>query len=170
MIRFTDPTEADAERIATIGRETFATTFGHLYSAADLEAFLEENHSTATAAGLLAKPGYRFRLVEDAEGLAGYAMLAPNNLPHVPETANAIELKRFYFLPRLHGVGAAQQLMDWCLDHGRSAGHDLMSLSVYADNHRARRFYEKHGFREAGSYFFRVGSQLDDERVYVRPL
>ena len=40
-----------------------------------------------------------------------------------------------------------------------------MTLSVYVDNHRARRFYEKRGFEEVGQYKFMVGNHEDDDRI-----
>lgn len=172
-IRFrdADPTAPhDLRTVAEIGRATFIATFGPDYSAEDLSAFLEEQHSEAAVARCLADPRAAVRLVEDGEGLAGFALLAPNGLPHVPAGADPIEIKRFYLLPRLHGRGVADALMAWCLERGRTNGHDLMTLSVFSENHRAKAFYARHGFREVGSYLFRVGSQLDDERVWVRPL
>jgi ribosomal protein S18 acetylase RimI-like enzyme len=40
-----------------------------------------------------------------------------------------------------------------------------MLLSVYIDNHRARRFYERYGFEEVGRYAFPVGGTIDDDRI-----
>ena len=45
----------------------------------------------------------------------------------------------------------------------RGARH--MQLSVYVDNHRARRFYERYGFEPVGRYDFMVGSHADDDLV-----
>lgn len=172
-IRYRDPDPTDPAEIATvaaIGAETFVTTFGQLYTPLDLAAFIADNHSPAAAHRFLTDPKNIFRLVEDAQGCCGYAMLSPNGLPHVPADARAIEIKRFYLLPRLHGRGVADALMDWCVATARSSRHTLLTLSVFSDNHRALRFYARHGFTEAGRYVFLVGEQQDDERVYVRPL
>jgi RimJ/RimL family protein N-acetyltransferase len=38
-------------------------------------------------------------------------------------------------------------------------------LSVYVDNHRARRFYERHGFEPVGRYDFMVGSHADEDLI-----
>ena len=40
-----------------------------------------------------------------------------------------------------------------------------MLLSVYIDNHRARRFYERYGFEEVGRHQFRIGDMIDDDRI-----
>ena len=47
----------------------------------------------------------------------------------------------------------------------RRRGCKHIQLSVYVDNHRARRFYEKRGFVEVGRYEFKVGNHIDDDRV-----
>ncbi len=167
---YRDATPADAVLLARIGTETFVTTFGHLYSAADLNAFLIENHSEAAAAAVLAKPGYATRLVHVGEAVAGYAMLCPADLPHLDPTLPTIELKRLYLQPGHFGMGLADALMDWTQDVARARGAAILALSVFSDNHRAMRFYQRHGFTEAGRYHFRVGQQLDEEFVYIKRL
>ena len=47
-----------------------------------------------------------------------------------------------------HGAGVAQQLMDWVIDRGPRRGATSIYLSVFIDNHRARRFYERYGFED----------------------
>lgn len=169
-ITYRDATPADARALAAIGRDTFLQTFGALYRADDLAAFLADNHSPEAARRFLADPAAAFRLVEDANGLAGYAMLAPDTLPFADPGHRAIEIKRFYLLAHLHGRGAADTLMDWALANARAARYDGVSLSVFSDNHRAKRFYARHGFEEVGRYVFMVGKQADDERVWRRSL
>ena len=63
------------------------------------------------------------------------------------------------------GHGVAQEMMDWAIRHGREHGAREIILSVYVDNHRARRFYQRYGFEEIGAYAFRVGETIDDDRL-----
>ena len=48
-------------------------------------------------------------------------------------------------------------------------GDDLY-LSVFVDNTRARKFYERWGFVAEGSYAFMVGTHADEDIVMRRPL
>lgn len=164
------PTPGDAAALAAIGAATFVDTFGHLYRAQDLRAFLDGDHSPAAAAALLARPGVaaRFALLEGT--IAGYAVVAPNALPHVPAKLRAAELKRLYLLPALQGAGVADALMDWAEGVARAAGFEAMALSVFSDNHRAKRFYARRGFTHLGDYRFLVGAQADLEHVWMKPL
>jgi diamine N-acetyltransferase len=40
-----------------------------------------------------------------------------------------------------------------------------MYLTVYTDNHRARRLYGRYGFEEVGPYSFMVGEQADEDII-----
>lgn len=160
---FRDATPADAAAIDAVFRESFQATFAHLYAAEDLATFLARFTVHGWAAEI-ADPGFAFRVIEDAEGIAGYCKLGPISLPATPE-GPAIELRQLYLLERAKGSGAAQALMDWAIATGRARGAGEIWLSVYTDNHRARRFYARYGFEDRGPYAFMVGNHADEDRL-----
>jgi len=45
-----------------------------------------------------------------------------------------------------------------------------MFLSVFIDNHRARRFYARYGFKQVGRYDFMVGTHADHDLILRREL
>jgi RimJ/RimL family protein N-acetyltransferase len=47
----------------------------------------------------------------------------------------------------------------------KRGGLSELYLTVYIDNHRARRFYERYGFVPVGSYEFMVGSHVDEDII-----
>jgi len=169
-ITYRDATPADAPALARIGADTFTITFGHLYSATNLSDFLAENHSEAAAAAFIAKPNYATRLAHAGDTLAGYAMLSPAALPHLDPARATLELKRLYLMPAHFGAGIADALMEWMYGVAAERQADSLALSVFSENPRAMRFYQRHGFAPVGEYRFRVGSQLDREFVYVKHL
>ncbi|MHA6718168.1 N-acetyltransferase family protein [Sphingomonas sp. RS6] len=160
---FRDATPADAAAIDALFRESFAATFGHLYAPEDLASFLGR-FTVEGWAEELADPAFAFRVIEDAEGIAGYCRLGPISLPATPE-GPAIELRQLYLRERAKGSGAAQALMDWALATARGRGATELWLSVYVDNHRAKRFYQRYGFEDQGPYAFMVGSHADEDRL-----
>ena len=60
------------------------------------------------------------------------------------------EVGPFYVVPEAQGTGAADLLMEALVTHARELGVTQLELSVAADNPRAVRFYERHGFRQEG--------------------
>jgi diamine N-acetyltransferase len=163
MIRYRDATPADLPAIDALFRESFVATFGHLYSAENLATFLAKFTAEAWAEEF-ATPGLAFRLAEDDEGLVGYCKVGPVTLP-VASDAGAIELRQLYLRERGKGTGAAQALMGWAIDTARARGAATLWLSVYIDNHRAKRFYERYGFVDRGRYSFMVGDHEDEDRL-----
>ena len=154
---------ADASAMAALGRRTFTETFGHLYKPEDLAAFLL-SHNEEGWARELADPNFAVRIGEaDGEPVA-YAKLGPPSLPFEPK-GHPIELRQFYVLQPWQGAGVATQLMDWALAEAKARGADELYLSVFTDNHRARRFYERYGFRFVQTYAFVVGSHADEDHI-----
>jgi len=161
MIEYRDAGAGDAATLAALFAEAFTDTFGTLYHPADLAAFLA-GHTAAHWTAQLADPAYAIRIGE-AEGVAGaFVKLGPPSLP-IERTRPSIELRQLYVLPAHKGSGAAQAAMDWVIATARARGAQDLFLSVYIDNHRARRFYERYGFERIGSYHFMVGNHADED-------
>ena len=163
MIIYRDATADDAAILARLGADSFTATFGHLYAPDDLSLFLQ-NHSPAAWAAELANPAFAVRIVEADGAAIGYAKLGPPQLPFTPSGTPA-ELRQLYVLAPWHGAGVAAALMDWIVAPARERGADEVFLSVFTDNARARRFYERRGFEPVGTYHFMVGTHADEDIV-----
>jgi GNAT superfamily N-acetyltransferase len=162
-LTFRDARPDDAPQLARLGARTFFETFGHLYDPADLAIFLA-GHAVAEWEKQLADPAFATRVGEADGQLGAYAKVGPPSLPFEPRGA-AAELRQFYLLTPWHGTGGATELMGWVLDQARARGAAHLYLSVFIDNHRARRFYARHGFVEEGPYTFMVGNHADEDIV-----
>jgi ribosomal protein S18 acetylase RimI-like enzyme len=156
-------TPVDAGALAELGAQTFTDTFGHLYQQDDLEIFLQ-NHSTANWEKELRDPAFEVRVAERDGQLVGYVKLGPPHLPFEPR-GEAAELRQLYVLEEMKGQGIAQELIQWAIERARDLGADYLYLSVFTENHRARRFYEKYDFEPEGTYAFMVGSHADEDIV-----
>ena len=153
----------DAAELAELGAATFVDTFGHLYRPDDLALFLT-SHTAAAWANELADPAFAVRVAEGDGGLIGYAKLGPPHLPFEPR-GEAAELRQLYVVEAAKGGGIARTLIEWVIDRARARCADHLYLSVFTENHRARRFYEKFGFEEEGTYAFMVGNHADEDIV-----
>jgi GNAT superfamily N-acetyltransferase len=163
MIAYRDAGPEDAAMLAELGRRTFAETFGHLYKPEDLAAFLT-THNEEKWRSELADPAFAVRVAEEGGTAAAYAKIGPPTLPFEPRGPST-ELRQFYVLKPWHGRGIAAELMAWALAEARRRGAEDLYLSVFVDNHRARRFYERYGFTFVGTYAFVVGNHEDEDHV-----
>jgi GNAT superfamily N-acetyltransferase len=162
-IEWRDAGPGDAATLAAIGRDSFTETFGPLYTPENLAAFLV-SHSEENWRGELSDPRFAVRLAEAGGRAAAYAKLGPPSLP-VEAGAGTIELRQFYVLKPWQGAGLAATMMDWVLAEARARGAGEIQLSVFVDNARARRFYERYGFECVGQYHFMVGTHADDDLI-----
>jgi diamine N-acetyltransferase len=162
-ISYRNATPRDADALSALGTATFVATFGHLYQPNDLEIFLQ-NHDPEVWTKELADPAFAVRVAELDGKMVGYAKLGPPHLPFEPR-GEAAELRQLYVLEEMKGQGIAQALIEWIIDRARERRADHLYLSVFTENHRARRFYEKYGFEPEGTYAFMVGSHADEDIV-----
>lgn len=163
-----DAIAADLRAIDRVFRQSFCDTFAHLYRSEDLAAFLGEFTPRAWAEEF-ADPRYRFRVAEIDGEIVGFLKLGPSELP-IESGARAIEYRQIYVLKEHHGSGIAATLTDWAIAEARRLGFEELYLTVYVDNHRARRFYERYGFEAVGRYDFMVGSHADEDIIMRKTL
>ena len=162
-VTYRDATLADAVALNQLFRHSFAATFGHLYAPADLAAFLA-GFTPERWADELASPDFAFRIAEQDGAAVGYAKLGPEALP-IKGRGPAIELRQLYLAEAAKGTGVAHELMDWAIATARARGAVELWLSVFTGNPRARQFYDRYGFKDAGPYAFMVGSHADEDRL-----
>ena len=161
-IDYRDATVADGALLGGIARATFIETFGQLYRLDDLESFLAAGSDEAYAAEL-ADRGLDVRFAT-AKGIAvGFCKVGPLRLPATGASPRALELRQLYVFRPWFGSGIGAALTRWAIERAMARGADELWLSVFTENHRARRFYAKHGFVEVGPYQFMVGEQADED-------
>ena len=172
--RFAEPrvralSVADAARYSAFAERLFRETYADGYDPADIDEYIAHAFSLEKQASELNEPGGRVLVIEDdRNGLLGYAHLRQSPAPPALAGRFALEISRFYVDRPWHGSGLARVLMAACIAEGRSRGADAMWLLVYQDNGRAVAFYEKAGFKRAGTQPFKLGSRVDQDWVMVR--
>jgi ribosomal protein S18 acetylase RimI-like enzyme len=159
---------ADAATLDRIFDTSFCDTFAHLYQPADLELFLS-GFGIGDWEAHLGDPQFACRIAEVDRVAVGYVKIGPLKLP-VETDGPALLLDQLYVLKEHHGAGIAHELMDWAFDEARRRGARQLFLTVYVDNHRARRFYDRYGFEAVGRYDFMVGNHADEDIIMRKML
>jgi diamine N-acetyltransferase len=150
MIEYRPPQPKEVEALATLSRDTFREAFAHLYSAEDLALFEAAVYASEVIAAELASPNRSYLVAYDGEQMIGYCKIG--------------------FDKTLDYDGVAQHLTDWAVAEARTVNADALLLSVYSDNPRGQRFYQKNGFAYVADTYFMVGNHRDDEFLYLKPL
>jgi ribosomal protein S18 acetylase RimI-like enzyme len=161
-------TSTDAEQVADIGRLTFAESFGRLYPARDLAAYLDQAYSPAAVRAALEDPAFAAWLVETPDGLVDHALAGPCNLPHAEVTPACGELKRLYLLKAWQGRGWGSRLLRDAISWLEQDGPRTLWIGVWSQNLAARRLYSRISFAKVGEYRFQVGRSLDREFILWR--
>ena len=167
-ISYRDGIPEDAAAVDRLFKSVFCETFGHLYSPEDLAAFLAQ-FTVEGWRGELTNPDFAFEVAEDAGELIGYAKLGPMKLP-LEDDRPAILLSQLYVDNAHHGAGISHRLMDRAFAEAKGRGKERLYLTVFTENHRARRFYERLGFEAVGEYDFMVGNQADQDIIMRKTL
>ena len=168
MISYRQAAADDAEALDRIFDTSFCDTFAHLYASEDLQFFLA-SYSLEDWRADIDDPAFAIRVAEVDGAAVGYIKLGPLKLP-IETDGPALLLDQLYVLKEHHGEGIAQALMDWGIDEARRRGARQMFLTVFVDNHRARRFYDRYGFEAVGRYDFMVGNHADEDIIMRKTL
>ena len=96
------------------------------------------------------EPGDTRAWVVEREGrVAGFAFTGPGRDPDLPRAAG--DLYALYVEPAAVGTGLGRELFARAVDDLSERGFDPVVVWVLRENERARRFYERAGFREDGA-------------------
>jgi diamine N-acetyltransferase len=167
-ISYRTPKPCEAAALADLARTTFCDTFAHLYTPDDLALFLDAHKTEAVFARTLSDGRHIFRVAEQDGRMVGYCKLGLDatllDLP--PGWEGGIELKELYLAQGAQGAGVGPALMDWALAEARAARAPVIILSVWSENFRAQRFYERYGFSHIADTYFMVGTHRDDEFLF----
>ena len=171
MIAYRNAVPGDGAELAVMARTCFIETFGHLYRAEDLAAFLDQTFGADGLPSQIGNPDFAICLATDDGAIVGFAKLGPNALPFPDaEGSNAVELYQLYVLASHHGAGVGPALLDWSIATARAGGGDTLALTVFVDNRRAQAFYRRYGFVDVGRFDFAVGDHIDEDRLMVLAL
>ena len=166
MIDYRDATPADGPELDVMAKQVWIETFGHSAPPADIAAYLAQGYGPeGTLIRDLADPHIRYRLATDDAAIVGYAKLVDPWLPREAIAPGGLQLSQLYVAATHHGRGVADVLMRWAIGTAVAWHADALYLTVWEENARARRFYEKRGFVHIGDYAFRTGTQIDRDLI-----
>jgi ribosomal protein S18 acetylase RimI-like enzyme len=143
---------------------------------AEIAHYVAQNFSAANFTQLLADKGTLVMCAWDGWVAAGFLVLKISSACPIESaiesaiehtSTQAAELQRLYVLPEYHGSGASQLLLSSALALCAKEQRRAVWLTVFSENARAIKFYNKSGFAKVGSIHFKMGSELHLDDVML---
>jgi ribosomal protein S18 acetylase RimI-like enzyme len=154
-------TRDDASLLAELAARTFRESSPNTHHA-DLESYVGENFTREKLMTRLSVMNAPALILEKCGQAIGYALLSPGTPPdQLVRAPHSIQIKWFYILKDWTGHKLGDVLMARCLEHVKYSGFETIWLSVWRNNERAIRFYERWGFRKVGVCDFVLGGDED---------
>ncbi|MGW0970358.1 N-acetyltransferase family protein [Streptomyces sp. NPDC002516] len=148
--RVREMTLADCARVAEIRVRGWQSAYEGLIPRTYLDGLSVTEDAERRRRRLEEGDGSVVNLVAERDGsVAGWACHGPHRDGEV--RSGDVELYAIYVHPDLLGRGVGQALLRESVRRCAAAGHERMLLWVLKENTRARRFYERAGFRPDGA-------------------
>lgn len=157
-IIYREATPMDAQKLLvhlhTVGRETDNLTFGadSFNISPEREARFISRFSSAEKDVML--------VALDGDIVVGNAIIAHNRIPRLSHRAElSVTVLRDYW-----GQGIGTRLIEMLVDFSQRVGHEVITLTVRADNDRAIALYTKCGFTRVGEMknYFKISGVSHD--------
>jgi GNAT superfamily N-acetyltransferase len=150
---------ADARAIADVHVRTWQAAYRHAFPADVLDNLSVDEREAGWRARL--GEGWVAWVAESESVVCGFAAVGPSRTEQ-----DTGELYAIYVQPESWGTGAARELMAAAKEWFSQEGFATAMLWVLADNPRARRFYEREGWRAEGTRVDTVRGTEVEEALY----
>jgi len=169
MIKIKLATELDTEVLASLGKTTYAESHGHfIENENDLIKYLRKNFSVSKTKEDLNNSKNLFYIIYVDDAPVGYAKLVLNAKHKSVASQNNCRLERIYILNDFIPLKLGQQFLTFLVENAKALKLDTMWLSVYIENYRAIRFYERNEFKNVGKLNFIVNGKGYENIVFSK--
>lgn len=115
--------------------------------------------------GAIDNPDRRTLVMIDGDKIIGTSSYCKSRFDDYKDWGEIISI---YFLPEYIGKGYGKQLLEKAVEELKAMGFKTIFLWVLEDNHRAKNFYERFGFKYSGEYLENnIGGKQLRELQYV---
>ncbi len=142
-------TAADACDVAKVQVASSQFVYSSLLTTEYLDSQSVDNHEATWRHRFETMTGFEVWLAVDAETVVGFAAINPSD--ELDAGHDAAELGFLYVAPDLIGHGVGRQLFEHLVQRLGERGFRDATMWVFAENVRARRFYERLGWQSDGA-------------------
>jgi ribosomal protein S18 acetylase RimI-like enzyme len=153
-------TEADAELIADLSRQTFYESFAADNTKENMDKFMNEQFTKQKLMYEVKQPWQLFFLAYINDEPVGYVKLREGTVPMQLDIKSCLEIARIYSVQDRIGKGVGKKLMQTCHEIAKQKGKKTLWLGVWKENRRAIDFYTAWGFEIFGEQEFVLGDDV----------
>lgn len=155
----------EAAILQKISTETFIETFGSANTAENMSKFLDENFSFSRITEELKDVHAKIFFATIRNEPVGYLKVNLQKEIVGNGQQNGMEISRIYVRKIFQGKNIGRMLFEKALSIAEEYCHIYIWLGVWENNPKAIRFYEKLGFKNAGSHLFKLGDDLQRDII-----
>ncbi len=171
MIKIKIASKTDIEVLALLGRLTWAESHGHyIEDKNDVSKYLNENFSVFKTKQNVNNPKQIFYIIYVDDLPVGYAKLVLDTSNENITAPNSCQLERIFILNDFIPLKIGQRLLTFVEKQAKKMQLDTMWLTVYIENNRAIRFYERNEFKNVGELNFIVNGKGYENIVFSKTI
>ncbi|KAF7535167.1 hypothetical protein G7054_g5607 [Neopestalotiopsis clavispora] len=166
-------TEQESSSMAKLGGSVFTATFGHSVSSEDLDEFLKTTYSPEAVLAEFSDTSKLYLVARSGDGsVVGIAQLQ-HGKTHAsvdgPDHEIAV-MQKVYVDSSMHGQGVGSRLIQAIEDLAREKGVKKLWLTVWEENVKAQRLYQRLGYERTGEIDFATGECIQTDYVLTKRL
>ncbi len=139
---------SDAEALGEVHSESWRAAYKGIVPDEVLEAFTSENRAKQIGEMIAKDMECTAIALKDGKA-AGFACIGGCRDEDLGEPYG--EVWGIYVKPEYFRSGAGTEILNWSMEELKKRGYKSVSLWVLEQNNRARKFYEKQGFKHDGT-------------------
>ena len=149
----------DLSLLIELSVNTFIETFAAQNTDANMKEYLSTRMTEKQLSKELKNPDSEFFFAYVETECIGYLKLNFNSAQVETVFNNtAFEIERIYLLNSHQGIKLGSQLLEWCIEYGKSKNYKKLWLGVWEFNYKAIGFYKHKKFKPFDQHVFQLGT------------
>lgn len=160
----------DLEELRELSIRTFTDAFSAQNTPENMVAYITSSFERDKLLVELMDPDSYFYFAKLNGQTTGYLKLNVASAQSDLTDQHGMEIERIYVSSEYQGQRIGASLINFALLHAKRLGKDFIWLGVWEKNERAIDFYRRFGFQEFGRHPFMLGSELQTDLLFKRPI
>ncbi len=160
--------ESQLTELTALSLQTFIDGFQKLTDPAQFQKYIAKAFAPETMYEEITNPQTLFYGLRVSGEWAGYWKLRWDRYTDFDAPKPILELQRIYFLEKYWNQGFGQQALRHIEAFAHANHFKSIILLAFTENHAARRFYFREGYRDIGRADFQFGNEVHHDFVMCK--